>query len=148
MFKGAKRAGKRTPGLRGRVWIDGEEGIFLGNGRISLLERIREYGSIRKAAKAIGMSYRHAWDLVDSMNNRAPQPFVKAVTGGSSGGGAELTESGERAVAFFKKFHAEFGEFLRIQETSKEYQEMRSPKPTAEKASAGRTDGGSTRARR
>ena len=49
------------PSLRGHIWIEGQEGTLLGYGRIALLERIREYGSITKAAKALEMSYRRAW---------------------------------------------------------------------------------------
>jgi molybdate transport system regulatory protein len=104
---------KRTsPAFRGRVWIDGTEGTFLGYGRVVLLERIREYGSITKAAKSMEMSYRHAWDLVDSMNRQAKKPFVEAATGGKGGGGARVTEEGEKAIRLFWKFHADFQTFL------------------------------------
>ena len=103
---------KLTPGFRGRVWIDGIDGTFLGYGRVVLLERIREYGSITKAAKAMEMSYRHAWDLVDSMNRQAERPFVELATGGKGGGGARVTEDGERAIQLFWKFSEDFQAFL------------------------------------
>ena len=103
---------KSSPGLRGRIWIDGKEGTFLGYGRIVLLERIREFGSIAKAAKSMEMSYRHAWELVDSMNSQAPGPLVTAATGGKGGGGARLTERGEKAVSLFWELHADFQSFL------------------------------------
>ena len=57
--------------LKGRVWIEGASGTFLGYGRVVLLERIAEFGSISKAAKSMDMSYRHAWELVDSINRQA-----------------------------------------------------------------------------
>jgi len=101
-----------VPGLRGRVWIDGPEGTFLGYGRIVLLERIREHGSITKAAKSMEMSYRRAWDLVESMNRQASAPFVETATGGKGGGGARVTELGEQAVRFFWEFHTDFQGFL------------------------------------
>jgi molybdate transport system regulatory protein len=104
---------KLVPGFRGRVWIDGTDGTFLGHGRVALLERIREYGSITKAAKAMEMSYRHAWDLVDSMNRQAERPFVKLVTGGKGGGGARVTEDGERAIQLFWRFSEDFQKFLK-----------------------------------
>jgi molybdate transport system regulatory protein len=97
---------------RGRIWIDGSEGTFLGYGRIVLLERIQEYGSITKAARSMDMSYRHAWQLVDSMNRQAPKPFVETVTGGKGGGGSRLTGEGEKAVSLFWKFYADFQDFL------------------------------------
>ncbi len=103
---------RSSPGLRGRVWIDGREGTFLGYGRIILLERIREHGSITRAAKSMDMSYRHAWELIDSMNRQARKPFVETATGGRGGGGALLTEEGEKAIRLFWKFYADFQSFL------------------------------------
>ena len=105
-----------SPGLHGRIWIDGPEGTFLGYGRIVLLERVREYGSITQAAKSMDMSYRHAWELVDSMNRQAPAPLVEAATGGKGGGGARLTEDGEKAIDLFWKLHADFQTFLADEE--------------------------------
>ncbi len=117
--KNKPQAGQRlVPGFRGRVWIDGTDGTFLGHGRVALLERIREYGSITKAAKAMEMSYRHAWDLVESMNRQAERPFVELATGGKGGGGARVTEEGERAIQLFWKFSEDFQKFLK-QEQSK-----------------------------
>lgn len=107
--------GKISPGFRGRIWIDGKEGTFLGYGRIVLLERIREYGSISKAAKSMKMSYRHAWELVDSMNRQSGKPIVEAATGGRGGGGARVTDEGERAIKLFWNLHAEFQLFLKEQ---------------------------------
>jgi molybdate transport system regulatory protein len=98
--------------FRGRVWIDGKEGTFLGIGRVVLLERIREHGSITKAATSMRMAYRHAWDLVDSMNKQAKKPFVKLSTGGRGGGGARVTEDGERAIQLFWKFSEDFKRFI------------------------------------
>ena len=103
---------KLVPGFRGRVWIDGTDGPFLGFGRVVLLERIREYGSITKAAKSMEMSYRRAWDLVDSMNKQAKRPFVELATGGKGGGGAHVTEDGERAIKLFWEFSEDFQRFI------------------------------------
>lgn len=112
-------ARKRThsqSGLRGRVWIDGPEGTFLGYGRIVLLERIREYGSITQAAKSMEMSYRHAWELVDSMNRQANSPLIESATGGRGGGGAILTDEGRKAIRLFWQFYEDFQGFLGEQE--------------------------------
>jgi molybdate transport system regulatory protein len=107
---------KSVPGMRGRIWIDGKEGTFLGYGRITLLERIRENGSITKAAKAMDMSYRHAWELIESMNRQASKPFVETATGGRKGGGTRLTEEGEKAVSLFREFNKDFSDFLKEEE--------------------------------
>ncbi len=105
-----------SPGLRGRLWIDGTEGTFLGYGRIVLLERIREHGSITRAAKSMKISYRHAWELVDSMNRQSSKPLVVAATGGRNGGGAHLTEEGQKAIAFFWELYADFQTYLKRQQ--------------------------------
>ncbi len=97
----------------GRVWIEGKEGTFLGYGRVVLLERIKQYGSISEAAKSMDMSYRHAWELVDSMNHQSRRPLVETATGGKGGGGARLTEAGERAIGSFWNFHNNFKKFLK-----------------------------------
>lgn len=97
----------------GRVWIEGKEGTFLGYGRVVLLERIKQYGSISEAAKSMNMSYRHAWELVDSMNHQSRRPLVETATGGKGGGGARLTEAGERAIELFWNFHNNFKKFLK-----------------------------------
>ena len=102
-----------SAGFHGRVWIDGKEGTFLGYGRVVLLERIMEHGSITKAAKSMQMAYRHAWDLVDSMNRQAKRPFVELSTGGKGGGGARVTKEGERAIQLFWKFSEDFQAFLK-----------------------------------
>jgi molybdate transport system regulatory protein len=109
-----KKAAK--PGFRGRVWIDGPEGTFVGYGRVVLLERIIEHGSITKAAKSMKMAYRHAWDLVDSMNRQARVPFVELTTGGKGGGGAHVTEAGRRAIKVFWQFHDDLEAFLKREE--------------------------------
>ncbi len=96
----------------GRVWVESHQGTFLGSGRVELLERIKLHGSISKAAKSMNMSYRHAWDLVDSMNRQAKAPLVETATGGTGGGGARLTDTGEEAVEFFRNFQRRFKAFL------------------------------------
>ena len=113
---GNKKTPSPRPGFRGRIWIDGPEGTFIGYGRVVLLERIREHGSITKAAKSMEMAYRHAWDLVDSMNRQAMTPFVELATGGKGGGGASVTEAGERAIKVFWQFHKDLEAFLKREE--------------------------------
>lgn len=98
---------------RGRLWLAGTEGTFLGYGRVVLLERIGEYGSISQAARSMGMSYKHAWDLLDSMNRQGGCKMVETSRGGKKGGGAALTPAGEKAIALFWKYHGLFQATLR-----------------------------------
>jgi molybdate transport system regulatory protein len=104
--------GKSGLKWRGRLWLEGEEGTFLGYGRVVLLERIREYGSLAQAARSMEMSYKHAWDLLASMNRQAGCKLVETSRGGKSGGGARLTVTGERAIAVFWQYHAQFQDVL------------------------------------
>ncbi|MBI5469218.1 MAG: LysR family transcriptional regulator [Deltaproteobacteria bacterium] len=97
--------------VQGHIWIEGTEGTFLGVGRITLLVRIKEFGSITRAAKSLKMSYRKAWELVESMNRQSPTPLVTACAGGKNGGGATLTGAGEKAIETFRKLDSEFKRF-------------------------------------
>lgn len=97
---------------RGRLWLEGPEGTFLGFGRVVLLERIREHGSLAGAARSMEMSYKHAWDLLASMTRQAGCPLVAATRGGKGGGGAVLTPAGEKAVALFRSYHERFQQEL------------------------------------
>lgn len=77
--------------------------MFLGEGRVALLEEIEKHGSISKAAKAMNMSYQKAWDLVDSMNKNGETPLVSRKIGGVGGGGSELSSAGKKAIELFKQ---------------------------------------------
>lgn len=69
---------------------------------IELLELIDEYGSINKAASSMGMSYKAAWLAIDSINNMSKEAFVARQTGGSQGGGTQLTSYGRRFVHLYR----------------------------------------------
>jgi molybdate transport system regulatory protein len=90
--------------IEGRIWFKKAGKNLLGNGRVELLEKIDEYGSISKASKAMKMSYKAAWDMVDAMNNLSDKPLVQKVTGGKNGGGTQLTDAGLALINTFKKF--------------------------------------------
>ena len=79
----------------------GTKPIF-GHGKATLLEAIQNYGSISSAARHIGMSYRRAWLLTDSMNKNFKKPLVKSLLGGKGGGGAKLTSEGIKVLNLFR----------------------------------------------
>lgn len=106
----SKSAGEYTYG--GRVWIDKDGKNFLGLGKIHFLELIKQHGSMSKAASILNMSYSKAWGIVDSMNTLAKKPLVVKKTGGAGGGGAELTEEGERVLELYWEFSRNFELFL------------------------------------
>jgi molybdate transport system regulatory protein len=79
------------------------ENIAVGPGKADLLEGIRETGSIAAAGRRMGMSYKRAWLLIDTMNGCFSKPLVEAVKGGKSGGGAHLTPLGEDVLARYRR---------------------------------------------
>jgi molybdenum ABC transporter molybdate-binding protein len=85
-----------------RVWVERAGQAVLGQGRLELLEEIDRCRSISAAARQVGMSYRHAWVLVQGINRAAGEPLVEAATGGHHGGGARLTPHGRLAVTVFR----------------------------------------------
>jgi len=74
----------------------------MGPGKAELIERIGESGSISAAARAMGMSYRRAWQLVEAINRDFREPVVITAVGGAQGGGAQVTSFGRRVVAAFR----------------------------------------------
>ena len=93
--------------IRLRVWAERDGQALLGPGRLELLEAIDRWRSISAAARQIGMSYRHAWLLVQSINAAAGKPLVESAVGGSRGGGASLTELGQLSIGVFREVQRE-----------------------------------------
>ncbi len=79
------------------------EGLILGPGKVDLIEAIERSGSISAAARTMGMSYRRAWLLVDALNHMFNRPLVIAASGGSHGGGAEVTDFGRDVAAAYRR---------------------------------------------
>jgi molybdate transport system regulatory protein len=98
--------------LGGSVWFQAGEQTLGGASRIALLAAIRETGSITGAARAVGMSYKAAWDAVDTMNNLAGEPLVVRATGGKGGGGTTLTTRAVRLIDTFRAVEREHRRFL------------------------------------
>ena len=96
-----KSSARLLPSLSVRIDLDAEGRI--GPGKIQLLENIRECGSISAAGRAMDMSYKRAWDLVDEINRICRQAAVERQTGGKNGGGAMLTPFGLSLVARYRK---------------------------------------------
>jgi molybdate transport system regulatory protein len=84
--------------IRLRCWIDVDGAKFFGPGRLELLQEIERSGSISSAAKAMGMSYKKAWAMVEEMNARGSRPYVVTQKGGTKGGGTQITETGKRVM--------------------------------------------------
>jgi len=90
----------RYPGLTLRVIGAGSPAI--GPGKAALIEHIAKSGSISSAARAMGMSYRRAWQLVEALNESFAEPVVVTAIGGTRGGGATVTAFGMELVSRFR----------------------------------------------
>jgi len=82
--------------------IDFDPDGRLGPGKVMLLENVAASGSISAAARAMNMSYKHAWDLIEELNQLFGKPLISTQTGGKDGGGARLTEMGQAVVTRFR----------------------------------------------
>lgn len=116
--------------LGGALWFHKDAQKYLGGDRIALLEKIGELGSITRAAKAVGISYKNAWDMVNLINNLADKPLVERLTGGRGGGGTTLTEHGKEVIRQFSVLQEEHRKFLenlevRLGDTAGLYQLLR-----------------------
>lgn len=89
------------------IRLDLASDVRVGPGKIRLLELVAEHGSISAASRALGMSYRRAWLLLDELNRSFPEPVVAAQPGGRSGGGATLTAFGRHLVASYRTIERE-----------------------------------------
>jgi molybdate transport system regulatory protein len=91
-----------------RFRIDFGKHSSIGPGKIRLLEAIRASGSLSKGARSIGMSYRRAWLLVESLRESFKQPVTMASTGGKDGGGMLVTEFGDALIRNYRELERDF----------------------------------------
>lgn len=106
------RAARESLALSGELWLHAGGQTLGGAARIALLAAIGETGSITRAAKAVGLSYKGAWDAIDTMNNLAGEPLVLRATGGKGGGGTTLTPRATALIAAFRAIEREHRRFI------------------------------------
>ena len=98
--------------LKGMLTLHAGDQFLGGGNRIELLAQIGQTGSISAAARAVGMSYKGAWDAVNAMNNLADAPLVTRTAGGRSGGGSALTPRAERLIDVFRTLEEQHRRFV------------------------------------
>ena len=96
-----------------RFWITKNNEPFLGKGRVELLLKIKELGSLKKASEALKMSYRKAYYAIDHANKLCHKPLVVIKRGGKNGGSTELTPYGLEMITRFEKLAIEFDNFTK-----------------------------------
>ena len=84
--------------IKTKFWIENREEVVLGGGKTALLLAIDRLGSIQRAADEFGMSYRHAWGVIQKIEKRAGFKMIDTKLGGKEGGGAQLTTKGKAFV--------------------------------------------------
>lgn len=98
--------------IKSKIWLESDHGVILGEGRVQLLKKIAETGSLNKAAKELNISYQKAWRLVDEINKAAKQPLVETKIGGAKGGGTLLTPYGKTLIDIFETINIDCWRFL------------------------------------
>jgi molybdate transport system regulatory protein len=98
--------------LEGSIWFQAGTRQWGGRTRIDLLSQVDKTGSITAAARAVGLSYKAAWDAIDTMNNLAGEPLVQGVAGGKGGGGTVLTERARQLIASYTALDALHRQYL------------------------------------
>ncbi|WP_346883393.1 molybdenum transporter [uncultured Algibacter sp.] len=98
--------------IKSRIWIESDENVLLGEGRVHLLKAIEATGSLSKAAKSLNISYKKAWQLLDSVNKSAKKPVTINSIGGKGGGGAALTDYGKSLILVFDEINRNCWKFL------------------------------------
>ncbi|MDP6656903.1 MAG: LysR family transcriptional regulator [Nitrospinaceae bacterium] len=97
---------KKSLTCRPRIRVMADDQIALGPGKVDLLEAIEHTGSISRAAQGLGLSYRRAWTLVDTMNRCFKSVLVEGSAGGKQGGGAHLTPLGKQMAELYRTMEA------------------------------------------
>ncbi len=97
------------PGLDAttRFRVQLKHAVAIGPGKADVLQGIAETGSIAEAGRRMGMSYQRVWSLVQAMNRDFVAPLVEKQRGGSAGGGARLTPTGEQVLALYRRIEAD-----------------------------------------
>jgi molybdate transport system regulatory protein len=98
--------------VNGSLWLEGNGTRFFGPGPVELLQRIEETGSINQAAKAMGMSYKKAWEMVNRLNEIVGSPMVITATGGEKGGGSSLSDEAKQLIGYYQSLRERFRKFM------------------------------------
>jgi len=102
-----------------KCWVEDDGEKLFGPGPNELIKKIHKEGSLSKAAAAMNMSYKKAWDLIQRLNQHSEEPLVILKKGGSHGGGAEVTAHGLEVVAEYDRLEKEITDLINRQDLLK-----------------------------
>lgn len=109
--------------VKSRIWVEVDNNVLIGEGRINLLKAIQNSGSLSKAAKALKMSYKKAWTMVDAINKTGKEPIIETSIGGSGGGGTVITPYGKKLINIFEEVNKDCWKYLDKQQ--KKFNELK-----------------------
>ncbi|MFH1593829.1 MAG: LysR family transcriptional regulator [Candidatus Omnitrophota bacterium] len=89
--------------VRSKIWLEKDGKQIFGEGKSEIFKRIRKHGSINKAAKSMGISFRHAWSYITEVEKRLGKPLIERTKGGRGGGGSGLTAYAAELVEKYDK---------------------------------------------
>jgi len=98
--------------VNGRLWIECDGNRFFGPGPLELLERIDTTGSINKAAKEMKMSYKKAWEIINTLNEQSAPPLIATQAGGTKGGGSVISNEAKELIGYYRLLRERFKNFL------------------------------------
>ena len=101
--------------IKSRIWIEADDNVLLGEGRVHLLKAIDKTGSLSKAAKSLKISYKKAWTLIDAVNKSSKKPVTTSSIGGKGGGGAIITPYGKKLIKVFEDINKNCWKHLELQ---------------------------------
>lgn len=111
--------------IHGRFWVKKDGKNYLGLGRVDLLKGIVNEGSMSKSAKNMSMSYKAAWDNIDTINNLADKPLVERFIGGKGGSGSVLTKEGHKAIEAYDELMKAKESFCNYFKDTKDLDELK-----------------------
>lgn len=112
MYGKANQKKNKSLSVNGRLWIEYDNHRFFGPGPLELLERIDDTGSINQAAKEMHMSYKKAWEIINTLNEATVKPLVITKTGGMKGGGSMISDEAKGLIVYYRLLRERFEKFL------------------------------------
>jgi len=99
--------------IKHRIWIEHKGYPIIGEGRMELLKAVERFGSLNRASKELGLSFRAAWGKIKSIEQRLGIKVLVGKTGGAGGGGSRLTSFGKELLNKFEALNNEAEEELK-----------------------------------